>query len=108
MADGLVDFFERFPARMTPERLGTWQASVVLDITGDGGGKWMIRIADGKMNVTNENEVPVDTTITVSAADFEQIIAAKLNPQLAFMTGKLKVKGAMGNALKLSSLLASK
>lgn len=108
MADGLVEFFGSFPARMTPERLGTWQASVVLEITGEGGGTWLIRIADGKMIVTSGNDVPVDTTISVSAADFQQIIAARLNPQLAFMTGKLKVKGAMGNALKLSSLLSSK
>lgn len=46
-----------------------------------------------------------DTTITISAANLEKLVAGDLNPTLAFMTGKLKVAGDMGTAMKLSSLL---
>jgi putative sterol carrier protein len=37
--------------------------------------------------------------------DFLEMLAGRLNGQMAFMTGKLKVAGDMGLALKLESFL---
>ncbi len=37
--------------------------------------------------------------------DFLEMLSGKLNSQMAFMTGKLKVAGDMGLALKLGSFL---
>lgn len=44
-------------------------------------------------------------TISISSGDFASLIDKKLNPQMAFMTGKLKIKGDMGLALKLGTIL---
>ncbi len=41
----------------------------------------------------------------MTAPDFMSMIQGSLNPQMAFMTGKLRVKGDMGLALKLQSIL---
>lgn len=108
MADQFSEFFDGFPSRMSPERLGNWKASVLLDIVGDGGGKWLVSVADGKMGVCRDGMESAETTITVGAADFQQIISGKMNPNMAFMTGKLKVKGAMGHAVKMGGLLMAK
>ena len=46
-----------------------------------------------------------DTTLTLSLDDLQKLIDGNLNPTLAYMTGKLKVEGSMGVALKISQLL---
>jgi putative sterol carrier protein len=66
--------------------------------------------ADGALRIENQivsidGTTPADTTITMTLANFEKLLAGDLDPTLAFMTGKLKVSGDMGVAMKLSSLL---
>jgi putative sterol carrier protein len=46
-----------------------------------------------------------DTTLICSLATFEAILAGTQDPNIAFMTGKLKIKGSMGLALKLNAIL---
>ena len=37
--------------------------------------------------------------------DFQKMFAGKLKPTTAFMTGKLKLEGDMGKAMKLEKLM---
>lgn len=46
-----------------------------------------------------------DVTLTANADVFEGILTGDVNPTMAFMTGKLKVEGAMGLAMKLGASL---
>lgn len=46
-----------------------------------------------------------DTTLTVADDDFVDIALNKLNPQTAFMKGKLKIQGNIMMAQKLGPLL---
>src|SRR5437867_13086125 len=43
-------------------------------------------------------------TITMKESDYLDMVNGKLNGQMAFMTGKLKIAGDMGLALKLKYL----
>src|SRR5262245_40732351 len=45
-----------------------------------------------------------NVTFTMAESDYLDMINGKLNGQMAFMTGKLKIAGDMGLALKLQSL----
>ena len=55
--------------------------------------------------VTNDDR-PADCTIVVSQPDFEDLARGRLDPALALMRGKLKVKGDMAVAMKLQPLLS--
>jgi putative sterol carrier protein len=46
-----------------------------------------------------------DTTIGISAEDLEKMLSGELNPTIGYMTGRLKISGSMGVALKISQLL---
>jgi putative sterol carrier protein len=69
----------------------------------DGAGTWKVEVEDGKVSVT-EGSGEADATISASDETFGQIASGDMNATTAYMTGKLKVKGDMGAAMKLQKL----
>ncbi|MCX7560882.1 SCP2 sterol-binding domain-containing protein [Sulfitobacter sp. F26204] len=47
-----------------------------------------------------------DVTLSADADTFKEILEGETNPTSAFMTGKLKIDGDMGMAMKLATVLA--
>ncbi|AWD23102.1 SCP2 sterol-binding domain-containing protein [Pseudogemmobacter blasticus] len=47
-----------------------------------------------------------DVTLTASTETFRGILDGDVNPTMAFMSGKLKIDGSMGLAMKLGSALS--
>jgi putative sterol carrier protein len=47
-----------------------------------------------------------DVTLIASPETFKGILEGDVNPTMAFMTGKLKIDGAMGLAMQLGSALS--
>jgi len=76
-----------------------------FDITGDDGGHWVITLNENENKVENGSSEAANCTITMADKDLVSLVQGTLNAQLAFMTGKLKVKGDVGLALKLGSIL---
>ncbi|HXG77581.1 MAG TPA: SCP2 sterol-binding domain-containing protein [Gaiellaceae bacterium] len=95
------EFFEKLPERVSGERVAGMSNTYVFDI--EGAGTWTVAIADGSVQVS-EGAGEADCTFSTSAETFEKIIAGEQNPTTAYMTGKLKVKGDMGAAMKLQKL----
>ena len=73
-------------------------------VTGDGGGTWIVDLK-ADTPVVKEEDGDAQCTITVSSDDFIKIVNKELNAQMAFMTGKLKIQGHMGLAMKLNQIL---
>lgn len=59
----------------------------------------------GEANVVTMSDEEADCTITATAETIQKLRKGDLNPMMAVMTGKLKIKGDMGLAMKLQSLL---
>src|SRR5262245_19552949 len=63
-------------------------------------------LIDGVAGKASNEDGAADATITVDFEDFKQLAAGKLDPMMAFMSGKLKVAGDMSAAMKLQQLFA--
>lgn len=75
----------------------------------DGTAKFEIK-GEGSL-IVDENGVRIgdddaDVTMIASAETFRGIIEGDVNPTMAFMTGKLKIEGNMGMAMKLGAALS--
>ncbi len=101
MTGSAREFFEGLEGRLDPSKTAGMTNSYVFEI--DGAGTWRVDVDDGKVSVAEGNG-DADATIAASEDTFQQIASGDLNATTAYMTGKLKVRGDMGAAMKLSRL----
>ena len=95
------EFFETLESQVEPDKVAGMTNSYLFDI--EGAGVWKVDVRDGEVDVT-EGAADADVTITTTEENFDRIVSGDLNPTSAYMSGKLKVKGDMGAALKLQKL----
>lgn len=95
------EFFDTLETRVDPAKTAGMNNSYVFDI--EGAGRWKVDVRDGAVKVA-EGAEDGDVTITTSEETFEKITSGEQNATSAYMTGKLKVKGDMGAAMKLQKL----
>jgi putative sterol carrier protein len=101
MATTAREFFESLEGRIDPSKTAGMTNSYVFEI--DGAGTWKVDVQDGSVSVT-EGGGEADATISASEETFNQIASGDLNATTAYMTGKLKIKGDLGAAMKLQKL----
>jgi alkyl sulfatase BDS1-like metallo-beta-lactamase superfamily hydrolase len=71
------------------------------------GQSYTIDLKNGSGSLTNKAADKADIIITIADDDFVALAAGTLNAQQAFMSGKIKVKGNMGLAMKLNTVMAA-
>lgn len=52
----------------------------------------------------SSDDTTADITVTASAENFEKILTKKMNPQMAMMSGKIKLSGDMMAAVPLMKI----
>ena len=78
-------------------------ASVKWDF---GDGTYLLLDASQVPNMISNDDGDADCTLKISIENFTAMIAGELDGTSAFMTGKLKIEGDMGIAMKLQGVLA--
>jgi putative sterol carrier protein len=97
------EFFDTLSTRADESKLAGMTNSYLFDIEGEG--QWHVVVQDGKLAVS-EGGGDADATISTSSEVFDKIVAGEQNATTAYMTGKLKIKGDMGAAMKLQKLFS--
>jgi putative sterol carrier protein len=95
------EFFDTLPERVDPAKTAGMNNTYVFDVQGVG--TWTVKVVDGSVQV-REGVEDADCTITASEETFAKIVAGESNATSAYMTGKLKIAGDIGAALKLQKL----
>ena len=101
----IAGIFDTMVKRFDPAKAEGLNATIQFDLSGDNGGAYWLRIADGKAESgVGQSESP-RMTLKAKADDFVGMLNGTMNPMQAFMTGKVKIQGDTGLAMKLMPLI---
>ncbi len=96
--------FDEMPKNFNADAGKNMNAVIQFNLSGDGGGNYHVVIKDGGCNVQQGTHASPNMTMRMAAQDYCDMITGKLNGQMAFMSGKLKIAGDMGLAMKMQTL----
>ena len=77
---------------------------VMFDLGDDGALLWDGTVTPPEI-ATADGEPDADTVLRLSIDDLGKLLSGTLDPTLAYMTGKLKIQGSTGVAMKLAAML---
>lgn len=84
---------------------GTDFLAVQVNLTGKESGVFYVEVKDGKVSAEPYDYHDRSCAITIEPANFVKLMDGKLDPVIAYTTGKLKVEGDLGKALEFSKLI---
>lgn len=106
-AQEIAAIFPAMSTRLIPEKAEGVNATIQFNLTGDNGGLYWLRIADGKCEHGEGEANNPKLTLRASADDYLAVVNGSLNPTQAVFTGKLKIEGDMSLAMKMTSMFAT-
>lgn len=104
VADEVKEIFDKMPQAMVPERAAGLNAIIQLNLTGEGGGNWRVKIVNSQLTVEKDEAASPDLTLGMNASDYVALTKGEANPMGLFMAGKIKVAGNMSLAMKFQDL----
>ena len=96
----LSDLVKRF----RPEAAKGISAVYELRVTGEAAGTWHLTIADQQCAVSPGRAEHPDITIAISDEDWANLVAGKLDPVNAYLSGRIVVSGDFSLAPMLQQL----
>lgn len=103
-ATSIQEIFENIDEGFNPDKAEGVDAIFQFDLTGEGGGRYWIKVANKTAEVEEGTHPEPTLTVTAEASDYLAMVNGELNAMMAFMQGKVKVKGDMGLAMKLQAM----
>ncbi|XP_048383173.1 hydroxysteroid dehydrogenase-like protein 2 isoform X1 [Stegostoma tigrinum] len=102
----VAEMFKAIEGTITADMVKSTGGIYQFELTGEHPGTWYIDLKNGSGSI-GHGSFPgkADVLMSMSSEDFVKMFAGKMKPTMAFMSGKLKVKGDMSLAIKLESLM---
>jgi putative sterol carrier protein len=95
-------FFDDLKANADPSRAADLTASYRFDIAG--AGSWHVDVEQGNATV-EESDRAAECSVATDEQTFLAVLNNEQSPIGAYMTGKVRVEGDMGLALRLRDLV---
>lgn len=102
-SDLFAELGNRIAAR--PELSDEVGAVYQFDVTGPEGGSWTVDLRESPGAVRTGPTEEADCVVSVSQQDLAGILDGSVDPQMAFMMGRIKVAGNFMVATRLRALL---
>lgn len=88
-------------------RLDDLEAVYQFELSGNESGVYQIVLRGEKSYAAEGQDEKADCILKLDSEDFKKMVEGELNGTQAFMSGRLKVQGNMGLALKLQEVLSA-
>lgn len=103
----IAETFKIIKGILSPDVVKSTQGVYKFDISGEHPGVWYIDLKnDAGSAGSGEPPVQADVVMSMDSADFVKMFSGKLKPTMAFMSGKLKIKGDMTLAIKMEKMMS--
>ncbi len=103
-SEEIAAIFPQMAENFVPEKAEGVTATIQFELSGDNGGNYWLRIADGECEAGEGTVENPKMTLRAAADDWHAVSMGQLNPMQAFMSGKIKIQGDMGLAMKLQTM----
>jgi putative sterol carrier protein len=99
-----AETFQLMQQHFNPNAARGLNATYQFELSGDDGGTYALKLADGACEYIPGGVEQPSITLKLSAKDWMQIVAGTLNPQMAFLTQRIKADGDLSLAMRLTSI----
>lgn len=93
-----------YPARFNPEKAKGVDDVVQMNLQGEGGGQYVLHVHDQQVDVSEGTHPSPTLTLEAPAETWLQVENGQLNPMMALMSGKVKLKGSVPFATKFMGM----
>lgn len=99
------EYFDHISREVTPDQAKSLRGLFSFDI--QGAGLWTIEFTEAGEAIDHgsSQDLQPDCKIIAREKDWLDIVSGRTKPMSAFVTGKLKVEGSTGKAMKLQQIL---
>ena len=87
-----------------PEKADGVDTTIQFDLAGDEGGQFYLVIKDGEVVAHEGTTDNAKMTLKSTIDDYYKVATGQTNAMQAFMSGKIKISGDMGMAMKMQSM----
>ena len=99
----LTDYVAAMPNGLRADRVGGLQATYQFKLSGDGGGSWIVSVANRTATVFTGSGT-ANVTIGMSGPDFIKLAEGNLNTTQAYRQGKVQISGDVNLASRIGDI----